>query len=392
MLKTIKDINLKNKRVLVRVDYNVTLQVGRIADDLRLRQTLATIKYLSKQNCRIILMSHLDDPGGRYVTSLSLKPVAKDLQKLLNKKICLAKNYLSVEDQKKIAQKNKRNIILLENLRFNPGEETNDLILARQLANLGEIFVQDGFGVCHRRHVSVLGVPKFLPAVAGLLLAKEITVISHALTNPQLPMLAIVGGAKTATKIKLLDKLMEKSQIILLGGVIANTFLKAKGFNVGQSKVDVQALSLAAELLAKAKKKQVEFILPADAVVADSLSDNFINNFPIAKIPPNGEIVDIGPQTEALFSKYINLAKTIIWNGPMGLVEKPEFSRGTEFIFYAIAQNSHAVSIVGGGDTIAKISKEEYLEKITHLSTGGGAMLEFIEKGTLPGIKVLPNK
>jgi phosphoglycerate kinase len=390
--KTIRDINIRGKRVLVRVDYNVSLHSGKISDDLRIRQTLPTLEYLLGKKCRIILMSHLDDPGGRYQKSLSLRPVAKDLEKLLGKKVVFSEKYLSAEEQKKVVRESQKNIVLLENLRFFPQEEANDQEFSRQLANLGEIFIQDGFGVCHRKHASVVGVPKYLPAVAGFLLEKEADIILKTLSRPKHPFVGIVGGAKTETKINLLDELMEKADVILLGGCIGITFLKAKGLEIGRSKYDKKAVELAKKLLAMAKEKKVKFILPLDSVLGN-LKTDFIDGVVLSEgVDKRLQILDIGPKTEAAFGREIAKAKTVIWTGPMGYIEKKEYRRGTDFIFYAVSQNKQAVSIVGGGDTISALSKLEYLKGISHLSTGGGAMLQFIEQKTLPGIEVLQNK
>jgi len=390
--KTIKDINLAGKTVLVRTDYNVTLEKGsKIADDTRVSQSLPTLNYLLKKNCRLILMSHLGRPEGKKDLRFSLRPVAKDLEKLLGKKVCFVQDYLSADGQKKIRQ-SKNQINLLENLRFHPEEEKNDPVFSRQLANLAEVYVNDAFGTSHRRHASIVGVPRYLPAVAGLLLGKEVDIISRTLSKPSHPFTAIVGGAKTETKIALLGRLMEKADIILLGGCVAITFLKAKGFDIGRSKYDKKAVGLAKKLLLQAKEKKVKFYLPLDNVLGD-LETNFVDGtVPVGQASGKLQILDIGPETEAFYGSIIDKARTIIWNGPMGMIEKKQYRRGTDFIFYAVSQNKKAVSIVGGGDTIAAISKKEYLQGITHLSTGGGAMLEFIEKGTLLGIQVLQKK
>jgi len=390
--KTIKDINITGKRILLRTDYNVSLRGAKIADDTRIRQTFQTLNFLLAKKCTIIIISHLDDPGGKYNEKLSLRLVARDLEKILGKKVYFETDYLSQKGQEKIDRFGPKKIILLENLRFNPQEEANDSEFAQKLAQLGEIFVNDGFGVSHRQHASVVGIAKFLPAVAGLLLEKEVNIISQTLAHSAHPFVAIVGGAKTETKINLLGKLMEKADTILLGGCLANTFLLAKGFSLGKSVVDRDAVGRAKRLLAQAKAKKVEFVLPVDVVLGKP-DTNFIDpSVPVDKIAPQLQAFDIGPQTEALFGRVIDEAKTIIWSGPMGMIENNEYARGTDFIFYAISQNRQARSIVGGGDTIAAIGKKEYLEGITHISTGGGAMLEFIEKGTLPGIEVLEDK
>lgn len=391
--KTIRDIDLLSKRVLVRADYNVTLDDGlTIADDTRIRQTLLTLKYLLSKNCTLILLSHLGRPEGRKNEKFSLKPVAKHLQKILGKKIHFVSSYQPEADQKKIKKYKAGEVVLLENLRFYKGEEANDSSFAKKLASLGEVFVNDGFGVSHRAHASTVGITQFLPSVAGLLLEKEVDVISQALKKPKKPFVAIVGGAKTETKISLIDRFLEISDSILLGGCIANTFLKAWGYQTGKSTVDHEAVETAKSLLWKASRAQVAFLLPSDVVLGNLKTDFVDGVVAVDKISPSLQALDIGPKTEAEFGHAISRAGTIVWNGPMGVVEKKEFCNGTDFIYYAITQNKEATSIVGGGETLASLSKKEYLEAITHLSTGGGAMLEFIEKGTLPGIEALLDK
>jgi 3-phosphoglycerate kinase len=371
--KTIKDINIAGKRVLVRVDYNVSLglKVG-IADQLRLTQSLPTIKYLLKNNCTVILMSHLGQPEGKVEPKFSLAPVAQALGKELGRKINFVKDYLSAKGQDLVKSFGQGQVVLLENLRFHPGEEANDPGFAKKLANLADIFINDGFGVSHRAHASVVGVAKYLPAVAGLLLTQEIESIEKIIDSPKKPLVSILGGAKTETKIKLINKLLKISDKVLLGGCLANTFLKAKGVDVGQSLVDQEALNQAKLILKNINHSRL--VLPTDFVWSDR------------------KILDIGPQTCQQFSQVIGLAKTIIWNGPMGMAEKPAFVAGTQAIYKAISYNHQAVSLVGGGDTIACLAIQDHLRGITYLSTGGGAMLEFIEKGTLPGIEVLEDK
>lgn len=391
--KTIKDVDLSGKKILLRVDYNVTLDDGfAITDDTRIKQTIPTLNYLLGKGCSLILMSHLGRPKGKADVKYSLKPVAQHLEKILGKKIVFVTDYLMPEDQKKLQALKPGQVVLLENIRFHKGEEANNPHFAEKLSKLGEIFVNDGFGVSHRAHASTVGITQFLPSIAGLLLEKEVDMITCALDKPKRPLVAIVGGAKTETKLVLIDKLMEKSDTILLGGCIANTFLKAWGYQTGKSKVDYEAVETARQILWKASRNQVALMLPSD-VVLGNLQTGFINGVvAVDNIDPQLQALDIGPKTKAEFGHAISRAGTIIWNGPMGVSEKKEFARGTDFIYYAIAQNKDAVSVVGGGDTLASLSKKEYLQGITHLSTGGGAMLEFIEKGSLPGIEALQDK
>jgi len=391
--KTIKDIDLADKRVLVRVDYNVTLDDGfAISDDTRIRQTLPTLNYLLTKGCTLILISHLGRPEGKPDPKYSLLPVARHLKAILGKKVNFVKNYLTPADQIKIKKFPKGSVVLLENLRFYKGEEANLPGFAKKLASLAQVFVNDGFGVSHRAHASTVGVTQYLPSVAGLLLEREVDMISKALDKPKKPMVSIIGGAKTETKINLIDKLMEKSDSILLGGCIANTFLKAWGYETGRSKVDHEAVETARSLLWKASRVQCALMLPSDVVLGNK-ETGFVNGVvEVNKIDPSLQVLDIGPKTKAEFGHVISRAGTIVWNGPVGLIEMKEFSRGTDFIFYAICQNKEAVSVVGGGDTLASLRKKEYLSGITHLSTGGGAMLEFIEKGSLPGIDALQDK
>ena len=390
--KTVKDYDVKGKTVLLRADYNVSLSGKKITDDTRIAQTLPTIKYLLSKNCPLIIISHLGRPKGKKDSLFSLSAVAKDLQKISHKKVYFEKDYLTPESRQKIKKKAKKGIVLLENLRFHPGEETNNEFFARQLAGLGEIYVNDAFGSSHRRHASVVGAPRYLPAVAGLLLQKEVDIISKTLAKPKHPFVAIIGGAKTETKIEFLRKLIKKADRILLGGCISIYFLKAKGFSAGQFKINKKTLDQVEKIINEKQKSKSKIILPADVVMGKLKTGDKTLTCPVDKISPNLQILDIGSQTEAIFGNIIAGAKTIIWNGPVGAVEKKGFRRGTEFVFYSIAQNKKADSLIGGGDTIASLPKKDYLSAITHLSTGGGAMLEFIEKGTLPGIEVLEDK
>ncbi len=386
----IDETEIKNKRVLLRLDLNVSLNPDyTIADDVRIRQSLPTINFLLQNQNRIIIVSHLGQPQGRD-PKLSLKVIVEDLQKLLpNHKITLVDDFTGV-DKTVFTNQTSGEVLVLENIRFYPEEKTNDPVFAQKLASLADVYVNDAFGVCHRNDTSVVGVPRLIPSYGGLLLKKEVAIISKTITNPQKPLLAIVGGAKISTKINLISKLLEMADYLLIGGGLANTFLAAQGYNIGQSINETGQVENAKKILDLAQQKNKTVLIPSDVVIND-LPDNADGEEvkKISEIPPNKYILDIGPETQAKFGAAINKAKTIIWNGPLGYIENPAFRRGSDFIFYTITQNEGVTSIVGGGDTIAAISKKEYLGKITHISTGGGAMLEFIEKGTLPGIEAL---
>lgn len=379
----IDDVEIKNKIILLRVDFNVSLNPDHtIANDERIRQSLPTINYLLKKNNRLILISHLGRPKG-YDENFSLKIVFDQLKKYLpDITISLAKNLEEVKEKKD-------KIIVLENIRFFPEEKKYSTLFAKKLASLGNIYVNDAFAVCHRTDTSVVGIPQFLPSYGGLLLKKEITMLDKFLKNPQKPVIAIIGGAKVSTKIGLLEKLSKIVDYLVIGGAMANTFLCSQGYNVGQSFCEYELVQIAKKFLSKQITKKPYIILPKDAVVAENKDSKQAETVKIENIPTNKSIFDLGPETLAEIGNIIAQAKTIIWNGPVGYFENPIFKNGTDFIYYSITQNQKATSIVGGGDTIAAISKKEYLDKITHISTGGGAMLEYIEKGTLPGIEAL---
>lgn len=390
-IKTVDDKKITDKRVLLRVDFNVTLTDKlTIADDFRIKQSLPTIQYLLKNKNRLILISHLGRPKRREV-KYSLKVVAQHLKKLLPKYgVELIDDFLSVEGEKKIRNQKGNQVLMLENIRFYKAERKNDENFAKSLAQIGDIFVNDAFGVCHRHDTSIVDLPKLLPSYGGLLLKKEIEIISRVIKKPKKPFVAIIGGAKIGSKIGLLSKMVDLADYILIGGALANTFLLAQGYKIGKSLAESQQKRSARELIVLAAQKKTEILLPQDVIVG-SLNNLERGNkvVKVENIPANLQILDMGPETQAQFGTIIGQAKTIIWNGPVGYCEVEQFCRGTDFLYYAIAQNEPAVSIVGGGDTIAAISKEEYLDRITHISTGGGAMLEFIEKGTLPGIEAL---
>ena len=379
----IDEVEIKNKTILLRVDFNVSLNLDyTISNDARIKQSLPTINYLLKNNNRLIIISHLDRPKGRD-PKFSLKIVADKLKEYLpHVEMFLAETIESIKEKSE-------KIIILENIRFFPKEKDYSILFAKKLASLADIYVNDAFGVCHRSDTSVIGPPKFIPSYGGLLLKKELAIISQAINKPKKPVVAIIGGNKVSTKIGLINKLIKIVDYLIIGGGLANAFVSAQGHDVGTSFCQYETIQQARRLLALSKGNRAFIVLPVDAVVATTKEDRESEVVKIENIPSNKSIFDIGPETKAKFGAIISKAKTIIWNGPVGYFENPTFKRGTDFIYYSITHNNNAVSIVGGGDTLAAISKKEYLDKITHISTGGGAMLEFIEKGTLPGIEAL---
>ncbi len=391
-IKFIDEYEIASKKVLLRVDFNVTLTPDfKIADDFRIRQSLPTLRYLLDRGNTIILVSHLDRPERRD-KKYSLAPVVERLQSFLPEvEVVLVDDFVKTPD--KIRKRKRPVIYVLENIRFYKGEKTNDPKFSKKLANLADIYVNDAFGVSHRINASTVGVTEHLPSFGGLLLKKEIEMIKrYVLESPQHPFTAIIGGAKISTKISLIDRLLELADYLLIGGGLANTFLSAQGFYIGKSFCEYERVEIARKLLFKAAQTQTAIVLPEDVVLGhQDNSENGGKVFKVSEIPEdeNLSILDIGPETKARFGAIILRSKTIVWNGPVGYIENPIFRQGTDFIYYSITQNKDAVSIVGGGDTLAAISKKEYLDKITHISTGGGAMLEFIEKGTLPAIQAL---
>jgi phosphoglycerate kinase len=387
-MKFVDEVTITNKTVLLRVDFNVSLNPNHvIADDARIKQSLPTIELLLKQHNKLILIAHLGEPEKRNANE-SLKPVAKRLQEYLpHNKIILVDDFTTDSEQLKTQTADQ--IILLENIRFYPGEQTNDPIFTKQLAQLGEIYINDAFSVSHRKSASVVGLPTFLPSYGGLLLKKEITVLDGIMKHPKKPFVAIIGGKKIATKIKFISKLTVVADYVLIGGGLANTFIAAEGLSVGKSLISEEDIGFAKQLLAHAKKANTQLLLPTDVVVGTSLESTTSEVKKVQNISKEDEALDIGPETLAAFGKVIDEAQTIVWNGPVGYMENQEFKRGTDFLYYSITNNNHVTSVVGGGDTLSAISKKEYLDKITHISTGGGAMLEFIENGTLPGIEAL---
>ncbi len=394
--KTIRDIDVAGKRVLVRVDFNVPLDAERhITDDTRIKAALPTINYLLDAGAAVILMSHLGRPDGKVVDKLRLAPVAQRLSELLGKPVQTATDCIGpeVEAQAKALQPGQ--VLLLENLRFHKEEEKNDPEFARQLASLGDLYVNDAFGTAHRAHASTEGVTHTLPGVAGFLLEKEINFLGSALENPRRPLVAIIGGAKVSDKIKVLERLISLSDSILIGGGMANTFLKAEGYEIGDSLFEEGKLDVARDLIAKAKQKGSQFLLPTDVAIADRFAADANHKIvPSSAVPQGWRILDIGPATIESFRQALSGAQTIVWNGTLGVAEFPEFARGTDALIEILAERTKAgaLTIIGGGDSAAAVEQAGAADKMTHVSTGGGASLEFLEGRTLPGVAALQDK
>lgn len=388
--KTVRDLDVAGKKVLVRVDFNVPLNdKGEITDDTRITASLPTIQYLLEQKAAVILMAHLGRPKGQVKPELSLAPVAKHLGKLLGKKILFAPDCVGEAAQAAASKLKPGHILLLENLRFHKEEEKNDMEFAEKLASLADLYVNDGFGVSHRAHASVEGVTHFLPAAAGFLLEKEIQYVGQAVTNPLHPFVAIIGGAKVSDKIGVISNLLDKVDTLLIGGGMANTFLAAQGYKMGKSLVEEDKLDLAKELLAKAKKNKVNMLLPTDLVMAAAFAPDAEHvTEKVKNLNQAYMALDIGAETSKAYAEALDDAKMIVWNGPMGVFEMDAFCKGTEAVAKAVAK-SRATSIVGGGDSVAAIEKLGLGKRITHISTGGGASLEYLEGKVLPGVAAL---
>jgi len=389
---TLKDIDLKNKTVLVRADFNVPQDADlNITDDTRIRSTIPTLKYILEQGAKkIVLMSHLGRPDGKVVAKYSLAPIAVRLKELLGQDVLFLSDCVGANIKQNIDQ-SKEKVILLENLRFHAEEEANDANFAKQLASLADIFVNDAFGTAHRAHASTEGVTHFLKSAAGFLLEKEIKYLGGAVSNPQKPFMVILGGAKVTDKIGVIEYLLPKCDAIIVGGGMAYTFLKAQGRQIGNSKLEKDKLEIAKSILDKAKQLNKEILLPIDHVVVDNI-DALAKTEIVGQDIPDGKIaVDIGPQSVKLFEEKLKSAKTIVWNGPLGIFEMDAFSKGTLEVAKFIAALK-TTSIIGGGDTAAAIAKFNLEDKMSHISTGGGASLEFLEGKTLPGIAALTNK
>ena len=388
--KTVRDLDVAGKKVLVRVDFNVPLNdKGEITDDTRITASLPTIQYLLEQKAAVILMAHLGRPKGQVKPELSLAPVAKHLGKLLGKKILFAPDCVGEAAQAAASKLKPGHILLLENLRFHKEEEKNDMEFAEKLASLADLYVNDGFGVSHRAHASVEGVTHFLPAAAGFLLEKEIQYVGQAVTNPLHPFVAFIGGAKVSDKIGVISNLLDKVDTLLIGGGMANTFLAAQGYKMGKSLVEEDKLDLAKELLAKAKKNKVNMLLPTDLVMAAAFAPDAEHvTEKVKNLNQAYMALDIGAETSKAYAEALADAKMIVWNGPMGVFEMDAFCKGTEAVAKAVAK-SRATSIVGGGDSVAAIEKLGLAKRITHISTGGGASLEYLEGKVLPGVAAL---
>lgn len=390
--KSIRDIELSGKRVLVRVDYNVPMADGRITDDTRIRATLPTLRYLLDKGAAVIAASHLGRPKGARVPEFSLAPAAKRLAELLDCEVFFAEDCVGAAAETKAGALKPGQVLMLENLRFHKEEEKNDPEFARGLAALADVLVNDAFGVSHRAHASVEGVTKYLPAVAGFLMEKEIDFLGRAVTDPPHPYVAIIGGAKVSDKIGVISNLLAKVDTLIIGGGMANTFIAAQGYATGKSLVEADKLELARSLIAQAKERGVRLLLPTDVVVADKFAADAAGKVvSIDAIPDGWMALDIGPVSSGAFAAALAGAKLIVWNGPMGVFEMDAFARGTEAVARAVAATD-AISVVGGGDSVAAIEKAGLQDKITHISTGGGASLELLEGKVLPGIAAISDK
>ena len=394
--KSVEDIDVTGKRVLCRCDFNVPIKGGVITSDKRIVAALPTIQYLVKQGAKVILCSHMGKPKGEYKPELSLKVVADRLSELLGQTVIMAADVAGEDAQAKAAALENGQVMLLENTRFEKGETKNDPELSRKLASLADIFVNDAFGTAHRAHSSTAGVADYLPAVCGYLIQKEIGIMGKALADPERPFVAILGGAKVSDKLNVINNLLEKVDTLIIGGGMAYTFLAAKGYAVGKSLLDTEKIDYCKEMMAKAAAKAVKLLLPVDTVVAASFPDPIdgpidVKTVAADAIPADMEGLDIGEESRKLFAEAAKSAKTVVWNGPMGVFENPILAKGTIAVAEALAESS-AVTIVGGGDSAAACEQLGFADKITHISTGGGASLEFLEGLELPGIACLQDK
>jgi phosphoglycerate kinase len=387
--KTVRDIEITGKRVLVRVDFNVPIENGKVTDDTRIKEALPTIRYLRENKAKIILISHLGRPKGKINEKYRLTPVAQRLQELLGVTVLKIDDCLGDKPAAAVKAMQPGEVILLENVRFYPEEEKNDPAFAQKLSLLADVYVNDAFGAVHRAHASTEGVAHFLPAVMGFLMEKEVKALTKILTVPERPFAAILGGAKVSDKIGVVKNLLGKVDVLLVGGGLANTFLKAQGYEVGKSPVEEDKIKTAGEIFALAKSRGVKIILPVDVVVvSEGEAADKIKIVKVDEIPADGQVFDLGPESIKIFKEVLQGAKTVFWNGPLGVFEQKIFAEGTLTIARAIAEND-LTSVIGGGDTLAAVSKAGVAQKITHLSTGGGASLEFLEGKVLPGLAAL---
>ena len=392
--KTIMDVDVAGKKILLRCDFNVPQdkETHAITSDKRIVASLPTIRYLLERGAAVIACSHLGKPKGQWKDSLTLRPVAEHLSQLLGQEVIFAQDIVGEDAKAKAAALQGGQIMLLENLRFDPREEKNDPEFARELASMAELYVSDAFGTVHRAHASTAGVAAFLPAVSGLLVARELEIMGGALENPKRPFVAVLGGAKVSDKIGVINNLLEKVDTLIVGGGMAYTFFKAQGYGVGASLCEDDKVELAKEMLSKAQQKGVRFLLPVDNKLGDKFAEDCATQFADSdSIPEDWMGMDIGPKTIELFCSAVQDAGTVIWNGPMGVFEFPAFAQGTLEVAKAIAA-SNAISIIGGGDSVAAVTKLGFADKMTHISTGGGASLEFLEGLELPGIAALNDK
>ncbi|MGD8190622.1 phosphoglycerate kinase [Brevibacillus ginsengisoli] len=390
--KSIREVDLAGKRVFCRVDFNVPMQDGKITDDTRIRAALPTIQYLVEQGAKVILASHFGRPKGQVVEEMRLTAAGEHLSKLLGKPVKKLTDSIGPEVEQAVAAMNNGDVILLENVRFHAGEEKNDPELAKSFANLADVFVNDAFGAAHRAHSSTAGIAQYIPAVAGFLMEKEIQFLGGALSKPERPFTAIIGGAKVKDKIAVIENLLTKVDTLIIGGGMANTFIKAQGYGVGSSLCEEDKVELAQSLMKQAKERGVNMLMPVDVVVADKFAaDAATQVVSIDTIPDGWMALDIGPKSLEIFRKAVEGSKTIIWNGPMGVFEMDAFAKGTIGVAEAMATSS-GVTIIGGGDSVAAVEKAHVADKMSHISTGGGASLEFMEGKELPGVTVLQDK
>ncbi|RPK08827.1 phosphoglycerate kinase [Priestia endophytica] len=391
--KTVKDIDLKGKRVFCRVDFNVPMKDGKVTDETRIKAALPTINYLIEQGAKVILASHLGRPKGEVVEELRLTPVVERLQDLLGKPVAKADEAYGENVKQMISNMNEGEVLVLENVRFYAGEEKNDSELAKAFSELADVYVNDAFGAAHRAHASTAGIAEHIPAVAGFLMEKELEVLGKALSNPERPFTAIIGGAKVKDKIGVIDHLLDKVDNLIIGGGLSYTFIKALGHDVGKSLLEEDKIDLAKSFMDKAKEKGVNFYVPVDVIVADDFSNDANTQIvDIDSIPSDWEGLDAGPKTREIYVDVIKNSKLVIWNGPLGVFELDAFANGTKAVAEALAEATDTYSVIGGGDSAAAAEKFGLADKMSHISTGGGASLEFMEGKELPGVVALNNK